>query len=417
MSSSFVTGLDVGTASIKACVVEREGSRLILHRAFKVPAAGIRKGAVADPGEAVPALSRVFEEIKGISKSAIRNVYVNIGTPQTRVQASKGIVAVSRVDSEIYDDDVERVVKASQAVSLAPNRMVVHTITREFIVDGVSDIASPLGLSGGRLEVISLIIDAFAPHVKGLMRLVQMAGGEIAGLVFDPLADARAALTKSQKELGVVVIDIGAGTTSFAVYEEHKLLALQIFPVGGASITNDIAVGLKIPVEAAEAIKLHYGYALAKEVGAKETIELGKFSPGAKGTVSRRFVAEIIEARLAEILEFINNELKLIQKSGQLPAGAVFTGGTAKLPGLTELAKQELRLSAQIGFADVASILDIRNSGSAETIEDPEFVTALGLVLGAGDAEGWWGSSKRSALPSFKKPSIDIKKFIRNFLP
>lgn len=413
MSSHFILGLDIGTSSIKACLVERNQGRVVFSKVFKERSAGLRKGTVSDLGEAVPAVSRVFEELKKVSRSAIRNVYVNVGTPQVKVQSSKGIVAVSRVDNEIYQDDIDRVTKASQAVSLSPNRMVIHTITREFLVDGVGDIASPLGLSGSRLEVVSMVVDSFTPHMKSLMRLVEMSGGEIGGLVFNPLAGARAALTKGQKELGSVFIDIGAGTTSMAVYEENKLLALQIFPMGGASITNDIAVGLKIPVSVAEEIKLQCGYALAREVPSRETIELGKFLIGAKGTVSRRFVAEIIESRLAEILEFVNNELKLIQKSGNLAGGAVFAGGTAKLPGLTELAKQELRLSSHIGIPDLSESMGERSGNFSELLEDPEFATALGLVLGGGDQEGWWQMRENRQ----SRMKFDFKKFIRNFLP
>ncbi|OGY97883.1 MAG: cell division protein FtsA [Candidatus Liptonbacteria bacterium RIFCSPHIGHO2_01_FULL_57_28] len=413
MSSRYILGLDIGTSSIKTCLVERGQGRVAVSKVSKERSAGLRKGTVSDLGEAVPAVSRVFEDLKKISRAAIRNIYVNVGTPQVKVQSSKGIVAVSRVDNEIYQDDIERVVKASQAVSLSPNRMVIHTITREFLVDGVGDIASPLGLSGSRLEVVSMVVDSFTPHMKSLMRLVEMSGGEIGGLVFNPLAGARAALTKGQKELGSVFIDIGAGTTSMAVYEENKLLALQIFPVGGASITNDIAVGLKIPVAVAEDIKLQCGHALAREVPSKEIIELGKYLPGAKNTVSRRFVAEVIESRLAEILEFVNNELKLIQKSGNLAGGVVFAGGTAKLPGLAELAKQELRLSSHIGSPDLADIFGEGAAGEFQQLEDPEFATALGLVLGGGDQEGWWQTGEpRQSLMRF-----DLKKFIRNFLP
>ncbi len=416
MGSHFILGLDVGTSSIKAVLVERQGDRIILRRTFKENSYGLRKGAVADLGEAVPALSKIFEEIRKTARPALKNVYVNIGTPQVKIQASKGIVAVSRVDSEIYQDDIDRVVKASQAVQLAPNRMVVHTITREFIVDGVGDIASPLGLSGGRLEVVSMVVDAFAPHVKSLMRLVEMSGGEIGGMIFDPIAASRAVLSKSQKELGVVLVDIGCGTTSVAVYEENKLLALQIFPVGGGSITNDIAVGLKVPVPLAEAIKLHYGYALPREVGSKEVIELAKFSPDAKGSVSRRFVAEIIEARLAEILEFVNNELTLIQRSGQLAGGIVLTGGTAKLPGLAELARQKLRLTSQIGFADLGGAMEERGPLATDAVEDPEFTIAFGLLLTGGDQEGWWNDG-RPARRSINFKNLNLRRFLDYFMP
>jgi cell division protein FtsA len=409
MASNFIVGLDIGTSSTKVAVAEMSGGRVVLRALFKEPSAGMRRGSVNDLSEAVPALMKTFEKIKSISKSALRKIYVNVGTPEVKAQHSKGIVAVSRVDNEIYQDDIDRVTKASQAITIAPNRIIVHNITREFIVDGVPDISNPLGLSGNRLEASSLIIDAFAPHVKNLMRAVEMAGGSIAASVFGPIASARAAVSKKQKELGVVLIDIGSATTGFSVYEEDKLLGTHTFPVGSGNVTNDLAVGLKIPVAAAEALKLHHGHAYSRDVGQKEVVDLKKFSPESRGTVSRRFVSEIAESRLAEILEFVNNELKLLGKSGGLPGGAVITGGGAKIPGLTELAKQELKLATQIGFAIGANWLKDGVSNPEETVEDPEFVNALGLVLWGGDNEGWW-EEKESSL-------FDFKKIVRSLLP
>ncbi len=403
MASHFLVGVDIGTATTKVAVVEDRGKQKILRALFKQPSAGLRRGAISDLPEAVPALMKTLEGARVISKSALKKVYVNLGTPQIKIQASRGIVAVSRVDNEIYQDDIDRAVKASQAVNLAPNRMIVHTITREFVVDGVPDIGNPLGLSGGRLEVNSLIIDAFAPHVKSLMRLAEMAGGGIGGLVLNPLSSARAALSKNQKELGVVLVDIGFGTTSMAVYEDNKLLAAQIFPVGAGNVTNDLAVGLKIPVDAAEALKLHYGHAFARDVSAKDVVELKKFYPEARGTISRRFIAEIIESRLAEILEFGQNELKLLGKSGQLAGGAVFVGGGAKTPGLTELGKQELKLSSKIGFANCPEISEEGTVSQEEAMEDPEFVNVLGLVLSGGDIEGWWGNADTSSFGKLRQ--------------
>lgn len=410
MGSHFVVGLDIGTSSVKAVILERQGKRTLIRHVCKASSSGLRKGAVYDLSESVPVVAKVIDEIKHVSKSAAKNLYVNIGTPQVKVHNSRGIVAVSRVDNEIYQDDIDRVVKASQAVNLAPNRMIIHTLTKEYVVDGVPDIINPLGLSGSRLEVQSMVIEAFAPHVKSLMKLVEMAGGEIAGLVFSSLAGARSALTKKQKELGVVMVDIGFGTTGVAVYEEHKLLGVQSFPAGAGNITNDVAVGLRIPIAAAEGIKLHYGSASPRDVGAKEAIDLSKFVAEATGSVSRRFVAEIIESRLAEIFEFVNNELKLAGKAGQLAGGVVLTGGGSKLPGLADLAKQELKLSAQVGFANIRSWMPEEAPAFNEYLEDPEFVTAIGLALWGGDEEEWWKEAESGR-------KFSIKNLIQYFVP
>lgn len=405
MASSLLTGLDIGTSSLKIVVVENAGGKPLLRGAWKVPSRGLRKGAIVDLGETTQAVGHAIAEAKKIGKDAAKNIYVSIGTHQLKAQASRGIVAVSRSDTEIYEDDVERVVKASQAVNLSPNRTIIHTVTKEFIVDGVSDIVDPLGLSGTRLEVQSLIIDAFSPHVKSVVRAVELAGGQVGGLVCAPLVGARAALSKSQKDLGVALVDLGFGTTGLSVYEENKLVGVAKFPMGAGNVSNDIAIGLKIPVEAAEEVKLHYGYAVAKEVSAKELVELKKFFPEAKGTVSRRFIAEVVESRLAEILEVVNNELKFMGRAGQLPGGVVLVGGGAKLPGLTDLVRQELRLSSQIGMAAGG---EWAGGGKfSDTLEDPEFVNAVGLALWGADEE-WHGRPARG---------FGIRRLLRYFVP
>ncbi|MDO8537115.1 MAG: cell division protein FtsA, partial [bacterium] len=391
--------------SVKAVVAENVGGRPALRAVFREPSAGLRKGAIVDLAESSRAVNKVIAEVKKFSKAAARNVYVNIGTSQVKTQASKGIVAVSRADTEIYQDDIDRAVKASQAVNLAPNRTIIHTVTKEFIVDGVGDIIEPLGLSGSRLEVSSLIIDAFSPHVKNLMRVVELAGGEIGGLVFSPLVASRSALSKNQKDLGVLLVDVGFGTTGISLYEENKLAGVAKFPIGAGNISNDLAIGLKIPVAAAENLKLSYGYAVSREVSHKDTIDLKKFFPEAKGTVSRRFVAEIIESRLAEIFDFVNNELRTLGRHGKLPGGVVLVGGGAKMPGLTELARHELKLSSQIGVA-LGHEWESDSPNFTEFLEDPEFVTALGLVLWGMDGEGWR-----------TPPRFSIKNVIRYFLP
>lgn len=388
MPSNFVTGLDIGTSSIKIAVAENIGDKSCLRLVAKMPSAGMRKGVIVDLAEASQAIGKAIAEVKKFSRPAAKNIYLNIGSPQVKVQAGRGIVAVSRADAEIYKDDVERVVKASEAVNLAPNRTIIHNIKKEFIVDGIGDIADPIGLSGSRLEVHSLIIDAFAPHVKSLMRGIELGGGEMGGLFFSPLAASRSALSKNQKELGTVLVDIGFGTTGMSVYEEGKLAGIAKFPVGAGNISNDLAVGLKIPVAAAENVKLGYGYALARDVGHKETVDLKKLSADAKGVVSRRFVAEIIESRLAEIIGFVDNELKLWGDRGHLPGGVVLVGGGAKMPGLAELVRQELKLPSQVGMA-LQNEWEAASPDFEEHLEDPEFATVLGLVLWGTDKEGW----------------------------
>jgi cell division protein FtsA len=317
-------------------------------------------------------------------------------------------VAVSRADFEIHQDDVDRVIEASQAVNLPLNRMVLHAITQEFVVDGVGDIRDAIGMVGNRLEVNSLIIDSFSPAVKNLTRCLEIVGAEIGGIVFSPIAIARSALSRSQKELGVVLVDIGFGKTSMSVYEENKLVHAAVFPVGSGNATNDLAIGMKCSIPVAELVKFSFGSALAKELPPREMVDLRKIDPAARGSVARRFIAEIIEVRLAEIMEFVDNELKRINKSRKLPAGVVLVGGGSKMPAMVELVKQELHLPSQVGVPDISS-LDLADGELRNQVEDPEHACALGLLQ--------IGSDQMSQKSSVPINAGFLRKIFRYFMP
>ncbi len=395
----YITALDLGSSQIRAIVAEvKKEGQLAVFGVFKVFSAGIRKGEIIDLEETTGALKEIFFKIKEIDKAAVKNIFVNVGGAGVKCQTSRGIVAVSRADNEISQDDIDRVIRASQAIKLLPNRMIIHTLAKEFIIDGISDIREPLAMTGTRLEVNSLIIDAFSPNVKNIINCVESLGGKIGGLIYNPLSGGRSVLTKAQKDLGAVLIDIGLSTTSMSVYEEDKLLHAAVFPVGSGNITNDLAIGLKCSIKAAELIKILFGTALSKEISGKEKIsqsiikeksgiDIRELDRNFKTVVSRRFVAEIIESRLSEIFEFINNELKLIDRSRQLPAGAVIVGGGAKIPSLVELVKQELKLSVETGVPDIQK-LEFYNAEFGGQIESPDFSAAVGLLL--------WGSDEHS---------------------
>lgn len=407
MAKNMVLGLDVGSGNIKAVLAEPVGDKIFLKTGEVKLSKGLRRGVVVGMEEAVSQINATVQDIRSVAKPSLKNIYLNVGGSNIHAQVSRGIVAVARADSEIYKDDIQRAIQASEAVNLPANRMIIHTIIREYIVDGIGDISDPLGMSGARLEVESYIIDAFTPAVKNLMKCVELVGGSISGLIFNPLAAALAVLSKNQKELGVILIDIGYGTTSLAVYEEGKLIHTAVLPVGAGHITTDLAVALKIPVEAAEKIKLTFGYAVSSEVSAKDSIDLKKLDINIKGNPSRRFVCEVIESRLNEICELINNELKLIDRIGKLPGGAVIVGGGAKLPGLADLFKNDLKLSTQIGLPD-ASIFEAEND-AMEFLESPEYATVLGLVL--------WDQELSPRKSKSLKGSKAITRFLKNFLP
>jgi cell division protein FtsA len=281
---------------------------------------------------------------------------------------------------------------------------MLHTIIREFLVDEIGDIQNPIGMTGSRLEVSTLIVESFAPHFDALTRVLSQAGIQVTSVIFGPLASARAVLSKQQKELGVLMIDFGGGTTSVAVFDEAKPLYAKTFPVGSGHITNDIAIGLKLQVETAEKIKIQSGTALSKSVNRKEMISMPEEADLKE--VSRRLLAEIIEDRVAEILGIVHNELKPLKNRFQFPAGVVATGAGIHLRGITEAIREDLKLSVQIGSPDLGQF-DIENAAHEELLRDPEFSAAVGLVLvGSDDVErksisaaGWTRRFLRNLIP------------------
>jgi cell division protein FtsA len=400
--------LDIGSVNIKALAGEINRDGVIALRAlYKLPSRGMRKGMVSDAAEATAAVNQALVEIRKDFPEAHKRIFMNIGSAHAKVQPSRGIVAVSRADYQIHNDDMMRVEAAVQAVSVPPNRMIVHLINQEYMVDGIAGIKNPLGMMGNRLELQSMIVDVFEPAVKAIMKVVETASGDIEGLIFGPLASSESALSKNQKDLGVALIDIGADTSSLAVYEDGKLAHLAVIPAGSGHVTNDLAIGLKVSIEAAEAIKCSFGYAVAKDIPTREMVDLRKMDSRAKGAVPRRFIAEVIEMRLGEIFESANKELEAVGRAGRLPAGVVLVGGGAKLPGIIELARQELKLPAQIGSPDLARFA-IAESDIGYKAEDPEFACALGLMM--------WGK-EHGKEPERESFGAFFKKIAHYFMP
>ncbi|MGC9603168.1 MAG: cell division protein FtsA [Minisyncoccia bacterium] len=404
--SNIITGLDIGTSQVKGVVAEvKKDGILSVISVFKQPMSGFRRGVLVDVEEATQSLHVLVADLKKISKKSVQNVFISVQSEQVKARASRGVAAVARGDREIQTEDVDRVIQASRAVKMMPNSMVLHNIVREFFVDDVGDISDPLGMNGSRLEVVTLIVEGFAPQVNLVLKTLERLNVGVAGVIFNPLAAARSVISKKQKELGVLLIDFGAGTTSMAVYEESKVLHVRSLPVGSSYVTNDIAIGLKTSIEMAEKLKTSYGCALAKDINRREMINLKEVDGKSEGEISRHFLAEIIEIRIAEILGLIKDELKVLGKDFQLPAGVVATGGGVKLAGMTDLIKQELKLPVQTGFPNLSGF-DVLNPAHREMMDDPEFAVATGLVI-SGQLEGSEPVSGGQA----------VKNFFRNLLP
>jgi cell division protein FtsA len=396
----IITGLDIGTATIKILVCQKKPkkSQLEVLAQIKEISSGIRKGIIIDPKEVSKIIQSILKKAQDISKEKIKSVLVNVGGAHIFFANSHGLISVSRADQKISQEDIERVLQAAQTFSFPKNIEILSVIPREFIIDGQKGIKEPLGLKGVRLEVEASILGGFSPYLKNLTKAVLDSGLQIDDLILNPLASAQAVLTPREKEKGVLLLDIGTGTTGLVVFEEDELVYTTIFPIGSAHITNDIAVGLKCDLDTAEEIKLEYGALFFKGPDKKKKIETVE---GETLIFSPKMLSRIIEARVKEIFEVVNKELKKINRQGKLPAGVVLTGGGAKLPRIKELAKKELRLYCRIGFP----------RGFSPSLEDPELATVAGLVLMGSETEFEKSSSFFGGMIS------KLKKFFKIFLP
>lgn len=408
-----IVGLDVGSSNIRLAVAQQkpDSQSFQILGVGQVKSLGIRRGVVVDLEEAVKNIKEAILIAERTSGMPVDSAIISLGGSHLSCRPSKGVIAVSRADGEISKEDADRAVSAAAAVSLGANREIIQVVPRRFCVDNESGIKDPIGMNGVRLEVDTLIIDASSPFIRNLIKIIGEAKLETEMLVPSPLAAARAVLDKRQKELGVLVLDMGGGTTGFTVFEEGDILDICVLPVGSSHITNDLAIGLRTSIDVAERIKLEYGSVLPDEINRHDTIDLEKMG-GEPAQISRQKVAEIIEARVSEIFDLIYKRLKQIDRAGLLPSGVVLVGGGAKLPGLVDLAKERLRLPSQIGFP-------IQFEGVVEQIDDPCFATVLGLILWAGD-QGQELKIRKSKI--FKMPAMpsfmgQVKTWLKGFMP
>ena len=408
-------GIDIGTSSIRTVVAQKQNddSKLLILGIGESASHGISSGIITDIEEAANSIIQSKEKAERITGIPIEHAYISVNGNHISSQFSKGVVAVSRADGEISEEDVNRVITAAQAISMPNNREIIGVVPCNYTIDGQEKIKDPVGMSGVRLEINTLIVEGTAPFIKNLIKCVQRCGidADIEDLAFAPLAAAKAVLSKRQKELGVVVIDIGKGTTGVSVFEDGNVLHLAVLPVGAGHITNDIAIGLKIPIDTAEKIKLEYGAAIAQDIAKKDKINIADIDQNEEGEFSRKYIAEIIEARIEEIFSMADKELKKVDRSGMLPAGVVLTGGGAKMPEIVKLAKKVLRLPAQIGFPKELN-------GVVDKVDDPSFATVIGLIMWDTDENGMFSSEKSGfKLPSFNKVGQKIRKIFKTFLP
>lgn len=368
-----IAALDIGTS--KTCVLIAEwadpktvrilGSGVTLSR-------GIKKGVVVDVKEASDAIRGAVAQAERVSRLTVEGVYVGLAGSHIQSTNSRGVSPV-KDSRNVTQDDIWRVLQAAETIAVPANREVIHSIPRGYTLDGQNGITDPLGLAGFRLEVEAHIVTAAVPSIQNAIKTVTASGLSTIDLVLEPIAAGEAVLTDAEKEMGTVLIDIGGGTTNIAIFMDGSIWHTVVVPTGGVQVTNDLAVGLHLPFAAAEEMKLKWGHVDLEAVDETEKFTVAAFGEEGSAQVTRRQVAEIIRARVEEILHLVLTEIERAGYDNLLPAGAVLCGGTAQFPGMTALARQVLQMPVRLGTP-----LDL--DGLADRVSKPAFATSVGLA-------------------------------------
>ncbi len=416
MKDGYIVGLDVGSRMIHVIVAgpsEGEGGGVLtIKSAIMVPSEGIARDSVASMDEAARSIVTALERAERALGVPIETAWVGVSGSYINTRPSKGHISVSKANGEISQQDIERAIDTARTAAMLPNHEILHVIPRMCMIDGQGGIKDPIGMSGLNLEVDTRIVHGLSTHVKNFTKTIYKTGLDIDDIVFSPLALGDVLLSGRQKDLGVAIVNIGAATTSVAVFEGGEIYHASVLPLGSDHITSDIAIGLRVSLDAAEKIKMEYGSISERDGAKRGDIQLESIDPHERGTVSGRYIAEIIEARVEEIFEKVEDEIRLIGMRGTLPAGIILTGGGSHLPGIVDIAKKKLKLPAS--FARVRDVFTYHDS-----LLDPSFSTALGLAYW-----GWMQGEKHSkSKRTFfgTAPSGDaqdrVKKWFRSLLP
>ncbi|MFA5013524.1 MAG: cell division protein FtsA [Candidatus Paceibacterota bacterium] len=441
--TQIVTGIDVGTDTIKILAVKKDvetGKVLDVLFLDRIESFGVQKGRIKNISEVAKKLQELSQRAEQMHRERSRDVeiFFNINGNKLQLIPSRGLILVGRADQKVSQEDVDRIFQATKAMNLqSTNKEILEVFPREWMLDGEKEIKDPLNLHGTRLELEAFLLSAFSSDIDNLIEAASGAGIDLDldGIVPSPLADARAVLTPAQKELGVALVNIGSGTSSVIIFEEGRILNLAVFPIGSGNITNDIAIGFKTEIEIAEKIKKEYGCCSGLEIkpsakkievnlgsdpeeggtkidfdlnGSKETKPKGKMKKEKKNVLvfSEKDLRKIIDARVGEIFELVREEIKKVAKQGMLPGGVVLTGGGAKLPGIVELAKKEFNLPCRVGYP----------KGFGEQIRDSSLATVCGLVTDSTDDEANQNEG-RSESGTGSKFFGKIGNFFKNLIP
>ncbi len=369
-----VAGLDIGTNKVAVVVGQSTGEdRVDIIGVGTSPSTGMRRGVVVDIDSTVHAIAEACQKAERMAGVAVKSVYASVGGPHMATTKNRGVVAVSRDDREITTEDQARVLEAARVLNIPSDREIVHVLPRQYIVDGYDGVKDPVGMVGVRLEVEALIVTGAITSLQNVLRCIYKAGLEVNDLVLSALAAGEAVLQPAERELGVMLVDLGAGTTNVAIFDQGTLWQAAVIPVGAGHITNDIAVGLRTPVQQAETIKVLHGRASAAECDDEVYFDIPSVGGSSQRQISQRMLATIIEARVQELLDLVGQQLKFLGYPHVLPAGLVLTGGGARLDGLSESAAARLGLPVRIG-------VPLLGGGLEDMVQDPALAAAVGLV-------------------------------------
>lgn len=407
---NIIAGIDIGNSAVKTIIAgfkEKTVRPQILGAGLN-SSNGLRRGMVVDMAEAIEDVKNSVAQAENSAGVKIKKAYISLSGSHVRTQASRGVVAVSRADNEVSEFDIQRVLEAASTISLPPNREIIHTIPKKFIVDGQEFFKNPAGMTGIRLEADVIIIDALTPYLKSLAKVINENDIEVAEFIYAPLASAKAVLNKKAREYGAASLDFGGGLCSLAIFEEGELIHTASLPIGSKNITNDLAIAIKTSLDNAEKVKLEFGYIGSGPAGKKDNLDLSEITEEENSVVPKKLIDEVINDRVAELAEMISRELKKI--NCPLPGGVMLAGGGAKLEGFTEYIRNKLKLPAK-------KISSYEFDGVVNKIDDPSWACAVGLVLWGIEKE--FQESEKGIFENFgsTKTLKKLKGWLKIFLP
>ena len=405
MEPTTIVGIDVGTTKICTLVAEVNGNDTVrILGAGVAPSRGLRKGVIVNVHEATGAIAESIRRAEDASGYEVVSAYVGLAGAHIQAMNNRGTVSVNQGTRSIQPIDVNRALEAAQAIDLVQERQILHVIPRDFTVDDEDGVKDPIGMFARYLTVEAHVITGATTAINNLVKCIQDTHVNVNALVLEPVASGEAVLTDMEREIGVVLADIGGGTADIAVFIEGSIWHTVVLPTGGQQITNDIAVGLRTPFDTAEEIKIKSGHALPHKIFEHETLDIAAFGEQGRQTVSRRFLAEIINARVEEIFEMILQEIKRTGYDNLLPAGVVLCGGTANLAGIRAVAQAVMGMPVRLG-----SPQNLR--GVIDNLNEPAYATGVGLLE--------WGKLHRPE-PVKTRPgsgSIRVPNWLKVFLP